>query len=128
VLNGSTSARCCHNAVLLGENPQSKVFAVPYDFDSSGLVDAHYAVPSPVLHIRSNRERVYRGFCAANATLDAARREILGLEPQIRELVRTEKRLTAASRQAADDYLSKGFELLRDDEKFAGEITAKCRK
>jgi len=64
----------------------------------------------------------------ASASLDAARREILGLEPQIRELVRTEKRLTAASRQAAGDYLSKGFEVLRDDGKFAREITEKCRK
>ena len=128
VLNGSTSARCCHNAVLLAESLQSKVFAVPYDFDSSGLVDAHYAVPSPVLNIRSNRTRVYRGFCTANPTLEAARREILGLEPQIRELVRTEKRLSAGTSQTADDYLAKGFEVLRDDEKFAREITAKCRK
>ena len=127
-LSGPTSNRCCHNTVLFGENLPAKAFAVPYDFDSSGLVDAHYAVPSPILHIHSNRERVYRGFCAINATLETARRETLHLEPQILELVRTERRLTPDSSQAADDYLSKGFELLRDDEKFARELTAKCRK
>lgn len=128
VLNGPSPDRCCHNSKLIGSNIQSKVFAVPYDFDSSGLVDAHYAVPSRKLHIRSNRERVYRGFCANNAMLDTARREILRLEPQILELGRTESRLTARSREAVGDYLSDGFEILRDDEKFERFVTARCRK
>jgi len=127
-LSGPTADRCCHNSVLIGENAPSKVITVPYDFDSSGLVDAHYAVPNPVLKIRSNRERVYRGFCVTNATLETARREFLQLEPQILELARADNRLTAASRQAVNDYLSKGFDLLRDDARFAGDITAKCRK
>ena len=127
-LSGPTPDRCCHNSVLIGENAPAKVITVPYDFDSSGLVDTHYSVPNPVLKIRSNRERVYRGFCVTNATLETVRREFLQLEPQILELVRTESRFTAASREAANDYLSKGFELLRDDARFAGDITAKCRK
>jgi len=128
VLNGPTKEHCCHNAVLIAENAQSKVFAVPYDFDSSGLVDAHYAEPNPVLHTSSNRIRVFRGFCANNATLEAARRDILRLEPQILELARSETRFDTRSREWAGDYLTKGFEVLRDDKRFAGDITAKCRK
>lgn len=128
VLSGPSADRCCHNSELIGENEPGKVFAVPYDFDSSGMVDAHYAEPSPVLKIRSNRERVYRGFCVGNASLDAARREILGHESGILGLAKGESRLDAGSRQTLVDYLSKGFDLLRDDAKFAAEITAKCRK
>jgi hypothetical protein len=127
-LSGPTADRCCHNSVLIGENPQSKLFTVPYDFDSSGLVDAYYAVPSPVLHISSNRERVYRGFCTNNATLDTARHEILHLEPQMLELARKDSRLVDRSKEWVGDYLSKGFEVLRDDGKFSRDITAKCRK
>ena len=127
-LNGPTAKHCCHNTVLFAANPQSKVFAVPYDFDSSGLVDAHYAVPNAVLHISSNRERVYRGFCANNATLDTARREFLHLEPQILELARKDSRLVERSKEWVGEYLSKGFEVLRDDAKFARDITGKCRK
>jgi len=127
VLNGPT-ANSRHNTILFGANPQAKVFAVPYDFDSSGLVDAHYAVPNAVLKIHSNRERVYRGFCASNATLETARREFLRLEPQILELGRKETRLVSSSREWVGDYLSKGFDALRDDGKFAREITEKCRK
>jgi len=128
VLTGSPGKPCCHNAVLLGENKPSKVFAAPYDFDSSGLVDTNYSTPSPVLKIRSNRDRVFRGFCAKNETLAAARREFLRLEPQILGLARTESHLTTASREAVNDYLSKGFEVLRDDGKFARDVTEKCRK
>jgi hypothetical protein len=128
VLNGPTADRCCHNSVLIGANAPAKVFAVPYDFDSSGLVDASYAVPNAVLKIRSNRERVYRGFCTSNATLETARREFLRLEPQIQELGRKETRLVPGSREWVGDYLSKGFDALRDDGKFARDITEKCRK
>jgi len=128
VLNGPTTDRCCHNAELIAADPQSKVFPVPYDFDSSGLVDTHYSVPNPVLKIHSNRERVYRGFCISNAPLETARREFLHLEPQILEVARAESRLDANNRKAVSDYLSKGFEVLRNDEKFAEEVTAKCRK
>jgi hypothetical protein len=127
-LNGPTADRCCHNSVLIGENAQSKVYAVPYDFDSSGLVDAHYAVPNPVLKIGSNRDRVFRGFCADNATLETARGELLRLEPKILDLARAESRLTADRRNNGSAYLSTGFDVLRDDARFAREVTAKCRK
>jgi hypothetical protein len=127
-LNGPTPDRCCHNSVSIGANPQSKLYTVPYDFDSSGLVDAHYAVPNPVLKIGSNRDRVYRGFCVNNASLETARGEFLRLEPQILELARSDGRLAAGSKEAVREYLSKGFEILRDDAKFAGDVTAKCRK
>lgn len=128
VLNGPSADRCCHNSRLIGANAQSNVISVPYDFDSSGLVDAHYAVPSPTLGIRSNRERVYRGFCANNGALETARREMLNLQPRILELARAQSRLSDGSRQAVTDYLATGFEVLRDDERFAREVTAKCRK
>ena len=127
-LAGATADRCCHNSQLIGDHPPATVLAVPYDFDSSGLVDAHYAVPSPVLKIHSNRERVFRGFCANNATLESARAELVKLEPNVLELARGDTHLDARSKAWAADYLSKGFELLRDDAKFASEVTAKCRK
>jgi len=127
-LAGATADRCCHNSQLIGDHPPTTVFTVPYDFDSSGLVDAHYAVPSAVLKIHSNRERVYRGFCANNATLETARAEFVRLEPKVLELARTDTHLDAHSKAWAADYLSKGFETLRDDAKFASEVTAKCRK
>jgi hypothetical protein len=36
---------------------------IPYDFDYSGLVDAHYALPTEGLDLESVRERRYQGNC-----------------------------------------------------------------
>ncbi|MGA9341943.1 MAG: hypothetical protein WBV61_06370 [Rhodanobacteraceae bacterium] len=128
VLNGPSPDHCCHNSVLLGPNPQGTIYAVPYDFDSSGLVDASYAVPNASLKIRNVTQRVFRGFCAKNATLEAARREYLEREPQILDVVRNESRLSPRTGENAHAYLSTFFEILRDDEKFAKDIKEKCRK
>ncbi|MDX1556802.1 MAG: hypothetical protein R3212_12300, partial [Xanthomonadales bacterium] len=76
--------KCCHNGKLIGRDPQDvPVFAIPYDFDSTGLVNPPYAVPPAALPVRSIRTRMYRGYCAHNATLEAARAQILDLRPQI---------------------------------------------
>lgn len=128
VLSGPTPEHCCHNSELIGPKSAATVFAVPYDFDSSGLVDAHYAAPNPALPIRSNRERLFRGFCAHNPSLEAARRELLALEPRIGQLLSEESRLTARNREAAQAYLARGFEILRDDAAFARNVMEKCRK
>jgi hypothetical protein len=60
--------------------------AVPYDFDYSGLVDAHYALPAEFLNIISVRERYYVGPCRpdldyvlAIEQLNFHREEILNL-------------------------------------------------
>ena len=46
-----------------------KLIAVPYDFDHSGLVNAYYAKPNPMLKINSVTERVYRGLCRRDPKL-----------------------------------------------------------
>jgi hypothetical protein len=53
-----------HNIKLIysKSNLKGQPYAVPYDFDHSGLVNADYAVPSEVVGTESVLERVYRGF------------------------------------------------------------------
>src|SRR5256712_1991946 len=51
-----------HNIVLIRDSAGT-VFAVPYDFDWSGVISTSYAVPDPRLRIKSVRERLYRGYC-----------------------------------------------------------------
>jgi hypothetical protein len=53
-----------HNIKLiqLRDSSSAKPYAIPYDFDYSGLVNAEYAVPDEMLGTTTVRERVYRGF------------------------------------------------------------------
>jgi len=127
-LKGAGTRNCCHNAKLMGVDPASKLYAVPYDFDSSGLVDAHYAAPNAGLRIGDVTERLYRGFCVHNATLETARKEYLSKEQAIYGLVKGESRLSSRSEKKALDYLGEFFDILRNDYKFDRNIIQRCRK
>jgi hypothetical protein len=56
------SVRALHNVVLLYRGMNH--IPVARDFDWTGAVDARYATPSPILPIRTVRQRVMRGYCA----------------------------------------------------------------
>ena len=56
-----------HNVEMLYLN--TRLIAVPYDFDHSGLVNAPYAKPNSILNISSVTERVYRGLCNRDANM-----------------------------------------------------------
>lgn len=125
---GGPSTRCCHNTVLLGSKTLVDIHAVPYDFDSAGLVDAHYAAPSEKLSISEVSERVYRGLCLHNDQLEGLKIEFLQKEAAILDLIRSEARLDPSSRRKAHDYLLSFFDMLRDPAAFESNVTAKCRK
>lgn len=119
---------CCHNVKLIGVSADAEHFVpVPYDFDATGFVDAHYAVPPEGLRVRSVRTRLYRGYCAHNDYLAETRSQVLGLERDMRALVQNEPRLDDRNRREAMDYLDDFFEVLRSDEEFEEEIVSKCR-
>lgn len=63
--NTDWSTAGLHNVELFAV--EGVVHPVPYDFDYSGAVDAHYAVPPPQLRLRNVRQRVFRGACGSEA-------------------------------------------------------------
>jgi len=54
------------NIVLITRDSAKAPYAVPYDFDHAGIVDAPYAGPAEELGISSIRERLYRGYCESD--------------------------------------------------------------
>jgi hypothetical protein len=120
---------CCHNVRVTAPDRTATtgLVAVPYDLDSSGLVNAPYAGPDVRLPIRAVTERLFRGFCIHNPALADARREVLGQREAILALVRDEPRLAPRRRQAALRYLEAGLETLADEAAFRREVIARCR-
>ncbi len=45
-------------------------YAIPYDFDYAGIVNANYAVPNEQLGIVSVKDRLYRGFARTMEELE----------------------------------------------------------
>lgn len=119
---------CCHNTKLIGyESAEPPLIPVPYDFDASGFVDAHYAVPPAGSGVRSVTTRLFRGYCRHNDTLPAARQLFLIHEQEMLTLVQNETRLNDRSRNKTLKYLEDFFEVLSDDKEFEKEITSECR-
>jgi hypothetical protein len=69
--NTDFSLNALHNGELVA-NRGGDVFPVAYDFDYAGAVDAPYAVPPDGLHIKTVRQRQFRGYCAIRSHYPAA--------------------------------------------------------
>ena len=96
-----------HNVKLL-VNQAKTIYAVPYDFDFSGLVDAPYAHPDPKLGIDTVRDRLYRGPCRSEAELTPVLDRFRARKADIMALYDSLPDLSAGSRKAARSYLE-GF-------------------
>jgi hypothetical protein len=130
-LKGPDPKECCHNVKLIGPRPFEDgdiAYPLPYDFDSSGLVDADYAAPPAGLPIKYVTQRLFRGYCAHNETMEDARLLFLEREQAIYGLVDSETRLSEKSRKQTNRYLEKFFKTIRDERDFEKEIIRQCRR
>ncbi|MGD8347504.1 MAG: hypothetical protein PVI83_09680 [Lysobacterales bacterium] len=130
-LIGPDPEECCHNVKLVAPRPLEQgdlIQPVPYDFDSSGLVNPPYAEPPDNLGIRSVTQRVYRGYCAHNGELENARRKALDRKTDILAVLDSDERLSDRSRKKAAKYLDKYFDILEDEKDFDRLIVRNCRK
>jgi hypothetical protein len=121
-----------HNMELM-DLPSGVRYAVPYDFDFSGIVDARYATPDPRLPIRSVRQRLYRGWCSflvgrMPEDYEAAYELFREKKEEIYSLWRNQEGLESDRLEDNLEYLDEFYETLSDPEKIQDRMTAKCRK
>jgi hypothetical protein len=109
--NTDVSIRSAHN-IRVVMMPDGKRYPVPYDFDFSGVVDAAYAAPNPMLTmIGSVRERLYLGPCISQPVLKvyvgrlhAARETLLGVYDSAPML---EPKYRAAAKRYLDSFFTR---------------------
>ena len=61
--NTDWSVQYLQNIKLIAADSSAIAVVVPYDFDHAGIVNAPYAQPAAELHMKSIRQRRYRGYC-----------------------------------------------------------------
>ena len=128
-ITGPDEGKCCHNAKLIGQDPEKDpVYPVPYDFDAAGLINAPYASPPANLPVRNVTQRLYRGFCVHNESMEEGRQRFLSNEQALLDVVRDEPLLNSSTRKKALKFLEDFFDTLKDDKDFQKKIIAKCRK
>lgn len=117
---------CCHNSRLLtAKGATTGLVTVPYDFDSSGLVDAPYALPPDGIHVANVRVRRYRGFCAHNEQAQVIASEMLARRADLLGIVDKTPELSDRSREKAANYLGEFFDRIGSPQELA-DVMATC--
>ena len=126
--NTDYSILALHNVIMLDDTKGVR-YTVPYDFDYSGLVDAHYATAVKDLHLASVRDRLYRGPCKTEAEVNEAlapfrekQAELLALPATL-----TQYGLTDGQRKDAEKYLNEFFELVSRPDKVKKTFVSDCK-
>lgn len=120
---------CCHNTRLLATSAESRerIIPVPYDFDSSGLVNAPYAVPPEQFGLRSVRQRYYRGMCRFNAEVPAAIATFQARREAVNAVIAADPRLDENRRQSTRRYIDEFYEIIADPAQVERQIISRCR-
>jgi hypothetical protein len=122
----SADDSCCHNAkILLDED--SLYRPVIYDFDSTGLVNASYAVANSALNLKKVTQRLYRGYCEHNRQVSEARLLILSMRKELLEVLEADTVLAIKSRKKRVKYFTESLELIADDDTWRAKVLDVCR-
>ena len=116
---------CCHNHSLFSNEGQA-IYSIPYDFDMSGFVNAPHARPSPRLHLRNVRERLYRGRCLNNAYIPGSVAHFVDRQDEIYALINRQELLTKASRKAMLKFVDQFYKSLDSPKKVAKNLIEDC--
>ena len=122
---GAEGEDCCHNSTLFG-NEGGPVYAIPYDFDMSGLVDAPYAEPNPRFRIKRVTQRLYRGRCAYNDNLEASLKLFQDNREAIYEVIDQQEQLQDSTRKKVRKFVDRFFDVIDNPKKVHREISSQC--
>lgn len=124
LVSASDDEDCCHNGKLISKNDE--LLYVPYDFDLSGLVDAHYAFPDPSIGIRKVSQRRYRGFCMDRATLATALQDVKSHQAAYNGIIDSLTPLSASAKKRDFRYLDRFFTEAGDEQKMLEDFEKHC--
>lgn len=123
---------CCHNLKPVGDMT-GPVYPVPYDFDFSGIVEARYATPDPVLRekrgkrIRKVRDRLFRGRCASLQYHEQVVAMFNENKDAIYALYQGQEGMTEKTLENSIEYLDDFYEVINDEGKYKKEFVEECR-
>jgi hypothetical protein len=125
---GPKGSECCHNAKLIGASglAAGAVIPVPYDFDFSGLVGAPYAGPPMELDLATNKDRLYRGYCAHNREAGVVAGQMRAARPQMMAALSAVPGLEEGTKRRAIAFLDQFFESEASDARFSSKIIGRC--
>jgi hypothetical protein len=106
--NTDYSIWALHNVVIV-QNKMRRLFPVPYDFDSSGMVSPPYAAPDTRLPIKKLTDRLYRGPCRTVEEFHAAAEPFRAHKSEMFAALETVKELNGSHKNDMKLFLESFF-------------------
>ena len=118
-----------HNCKIMIDNIPGKPdlgIAVPYDFDYSGLVDAHYAVPAEGLNLESVRQRRYLGLCRSEDEFKNALNEFSAKKSDFYKVINEFPYLGEKAKKSLISYLEEFYDGIENKNSIIRNFLNEC--
>jgi hypothetical protein len=125
--NTDWSLAALHN-IRIVQTPRGVNIPIAYDFDFSGLADAHYSSPDPRMGIRSVRERKFRGPCRPVAEAGALAARILERRDALLAEVNAVPGMSNRDKTSARTYLEDFFFVLSNPGRLKDALVDGCER
>jgi hypothetical protein len=126
--NTDWSVERVHNAKLLIRT-DGTIVPVLYDFDFAGIVNAHYAAPTPSLSnlgLRSVRDRAFQGLCVPEAVAEQVVATLLSRQGAVLAAWRELPGLEARNYRRGREYLEDFFTRMRQRGAVRYDLLGRC--
>ena len=100
---------------------------VPYDFDMSGAVNAHYATPAPNLGIKSVRERFFKGTCRPEEVYTSPLELLKSKKEDMYQVIQESAFGDPGNHKVLLKYYDQFYHLMSDPGKRADALANLCR-
>ena len=123
---GPENDDCCHNAVPM-HDAANRYFVIPYDFDSSGIVDPSYGEPNEALGVRRFTQRLYRGFCRHNDQLLTAAETLRAQRSAVNALIADFDDVPHLKRDKLQSFMDRFYKTLENPRSVNSRLIKRCR-
>ncbi|WP_421917832.1 hypothetical protein [Marinifilum sp.] len=126
--NTDWSIQYLHNIKIINDNEDSSLYAVPYDFDMSGIVNTPYALPAEALLLKSVRDRRYRGYCIEDmGDFESTFKTFNVLKEDIYAIYENNSLIDKTYQKRTLKYLDKFYETIWDEKISRSEFQYPCK-
>jgi hypothetical protein len=118
-----------HNIILIQPNDTTQTpYAVPYDFDLSGFVDANYAQPEEGVDKAISKKRIYKGLCYSNEEFEETFDFFRKLRPEFESVINNMHGASKYSKKLMLKYISYFYTVIDNDKLKKREFYDACGK
>lgn len=119
-----------HNVKIIKVGKEEALYAVPYDFDMSGFVNAHYARPHKKIQhkIKKVSTRLYRGFCREQVEFDPVIARFRAQKAALYAVCNDFPHLAPKPKKSITRYLDAFFDIIENPRKVKKYLVDNCKK